>query len=394
MRGCEGAGKLSFLTLEDAVAIEGGSLELGASLPGLPAGTVADVYATLNFLVTVFLNNLKDRDAGLYIALTRSSGLACRVRQLSDGTPIILVPAGLIGRLRTFCRTLLRFWDKEKHVMMASSPLDKIPEDQWQIPPMLVPLFGQSESGDEFWKHLQELDESLDTDPRFDPDVAELLHLGLVFLMCHEFAHVFFRHFEFLQELRQTKPSDVDRMRRGMELHADSFAGTWATTIFWAQLGNESDIKSVARGILRQSYIVTVIMALFDAQKKFVGLYDRGDYNHPMIRREVFADACRNQVSWEGKEILDLWQDIELQGWKRAVDAFADLNLEAMTGKFGKIDKGKLAYPLQALNYGMGASFPTLGKILDEGNALLKELKEQIAAFEKNLGASGTVLDS
>ncbi len=385
---------MSSLTLEDALAIEGGPLELGSSLPALPARTIDEVYTTFAFLIKIFLSSLPDREEGVFIALTRSSGLACRARQLSDGSCVMLVPAGLVARLRTFCRMLLRFWDKEKHVLFASSPLDKIPEDQWQVPPKLVPLFEQRESGEEFWKHLQELDDSLELDPGFDPDVAELMHLGLVFLMCHEFAHVFFRHFEFLQTVKQTRPNEVDRTRRGMELHADSFAGTWATTIFMAQIGNRGDSKSVARGILQQSYIVTVIMALFDAQKKFVGFYDRGDYNHPMIRREVFAEACQNEVSSEGKEFLSFWQDIEMQGWKRAVDAFADLNIEAMEGRFGKIDKGKLAYPLQALNYGMGASFFTLGKTLEEGNALLGELKEQIAAFNKNFGASAVALDS
>jgi hypothetical protein len=63
-----------------------------------------------------------------------------------------------------------------------------------------------------------------------------------------------------------------------------------------------------------------------------------------------------------------------------------------MQGKFGEIDKDKLAYPLQALNYGAGAAFFTLQKILDEGNALLEEVKEQIAAFNKNFGASTVTL--
>ena len=83
-----------------------------------------------------------------------------------------------------------------------------------------------------------------------------------------------------------------------------------------------------------------------------------------------------------------------MQGWKRAVDALAAMNFEAMDGTFGKIAKGKLAYPVQALNYGAGASFPTLQKILDEGLALLEDLKHQIAAFNKNFGASAAVLGS
>ncbi len=379
---------MSSLSLEDAVAIEGGPLELGGSLPGLPRGSIAEACATLNFLANVFLGNLQDRECGLYIALTRSAGLACRVRQLGDGVCVILLPAGLVGRLRTLCRTLLRYWNKEKRVLLGNSPLDRIPEDRWQVPPKLAPLFDRNESSEQFWKHLQELDDSLDLDTRFDSDVGELLHLGLVFLLCHEFAHVLFRHFEFLVAIKNTKPQEVDRIRRGLELQADSFAGTWATTIFLAQVGPDSDTESLARGFLRQSYVVTVIMALFDAQKKFVGLYDQGDYNHPLIRREVFAHACRNEVSLRGKDFLDLWQQNELQGWRRAVDALAELNLESMGGKFGEIGKDKLAYPLQALNYGIGASFPVLQKILDEGHALLGEVKSQVAAFNKNFGAS------
>jgi hypothetical protein len=212
----------------------------------------------------------------------------------------MLVPAGMIARVRTLCRALLRYWNKESRVALLSSPLDNIPEDQWQVPQKLAPLFDQNESGERFWTHLQELDDALDLDSRFDPDVGELMHLGLVFLCCHEFAHVLFRHFEFLQEVTKTKPDQVDRVRRGMELQADSFAGTWATTILLAQVGADADAESVARGFLRQSYVVTAIMGLFDAQKKFVGHYNRGDYNHPLIRREVFGLACKKEISLKG----------------------------------------------------------------------------------------------
>lgn len=385
MRGREGTGRLSPLSLDDAIAIEGGPLELGSSLPGIPAKAIGDAVATLAFLANVFLNNLEDREDGLFIALTRSSGLACRVRQVSEGASAILVPAGLIGRLRTLCRTLLRFWNKESHVRLMNSPMDKIAEDQWQVPPKLAPLFDSRETGDSFWQHLQELDDSLDLDPRFDPDIPELLHLGLVFLLCHEFAHVLFRHFDFLAAIRQTKPDDAPRIRRGLELHADSFSGTWATTIFFAQLGRDADMDSLARGFLRQSYVVSLILAIFDAQKKFLGFYDNGDYNHPIIRREVFADACRNEAGSRGKEFLDFWTELEMQGWKRAVEALADLNFEAMGGKFGKIDEGKLAYPLQALNYGAGFAFSFMQDLFNDANTLLKDVKDQLREFNKNV---------
>ena len=58
--------------------------------------------------------------------------------------------------------------------------------------------------------------------------------------------------------------------------------------------------------------------------------------------------------------------------------------------KFGEIDKNMHAVPLQALNYGMGASFPILQKILEEDTALLDELRPQITAFNQNFGASAT----
>jgi len=70
------------------------------------------------------------------------------------------------------------------------------------------------------------------------------------------------------------------------------------------------------------------------------------------------------------------------------VDAYTDLNLDVMQGKFGKVDPNKLVAPLQALTYGMGASFGSLQKIFAEGDELLEDIKAQIAAFNKNFGAS------
>jgi hypothetical protein len=45
---------MSPLSLEDAVAIEGGSLVLGSSLPGLPSLAIGEASATVYFLVRVY----------------------------------------------------------------------------------------------------------------------------------------------------------------------------------------------------------------------------------------------------------------------------------------------------------------------------------------------------
>lgn len=378
------------LSLEDMLAAEGGPVDLEQLPPGLPKETMMDVSATLTFLANVFVSNLPASEKEVYVVLTQASGLSCRARRVEDGVSVIIVPAGLIGRVRTLCRALLQYWNKETHIKLISSPLDKICEDQWQVPPRLAPLFDHEASGEEFWTGLQELDASLDLDPAFETDVSELMHLGLVFLLSHEFAHIFFRHFDYARHIKQTRPELLPRIRRGLELHADFFAGTWATTIFLAQAGEDADNESLARGFLRQSYAVTAILSMFDAHKKFVGFYDEGDYNHPLIRREVFSYALRKEVSLQGKALLEFWQIHEGQGWTRAVDALADLNLDAMKGKFGKIEEGKLAFPLQALNYGMGASFPVLEEILEQAKELIEEVKAQLTAFNNDPGATET----
>lgn len=384
MRGREDATEVNRLSLQDMVAAEGGPVDLKHPPLGLSPETAVDASVTLAFLAKVFLHNLPAPEKALYVMLTQSSGLSCRARQVEDGVSVIFVPAGLIGRIRALCRALLRYWNKETHISLISSPLDKIPEDQWEVPPRLRPLFDDKLSGQEFWTGLQELDASLDLDPAFEPDVLELMHLGLVFLLAHEFAHVSFRHFDFVKQIRQTQPAQLARIRRGLELHADSFAGTWATAIFLGQISGETDRGSLARGFMRQSYAVTVIMSMFDAHKKFVGFYDEGDYNHPLIRREVCACAMRNQVSLRGKEFMDFWQVQEVEGWKRAVEALTDLNLDSVQGKFGQVTDFTRAASLSALNYGMGASFPILEEMLKEANELIEDVKAQLTAFNKN----------
>jgi hypothetical protein len=62
-----------------------------------------------------------------------------------------------------------------------------------------------------------------------------------------------------------------------------------------------------------------------------------------------------------------------------------------MKGTFGEIEWNKLAYPLQAMNYGIGASISVLAKLLDEADELLEDVKKQVAAFN-HFGVSGSAV--
>lgn len=381
---------MSPLRLDDVIAIGGGRLDSEDVPAAIPPATLAAVQATLGFMQCVFAAERPNDHCHVRIILTRSDALACRVFQLVDKSCVILVPCGLVGRLRTLSRLLLRYWNRGSDAAFANSPLDEIPPEAWEVPPALSPLFDPKETGEPFWQHLQTLDATLDVDldPLTAVDVGELMHLGLVFLLFHEWAHVRFRHFAFLEHVSQADPDQINLVRRGLELHADYISGNWAAMLFLHQVGPDVGAETLFRGFMRQSYVWTLLMGIFDSHKKFVGIYQHGDYNHPLIRLEIIRKGAYDYMRMNAAGQTALWHRAELEGWTRAIHAFWDLNVEALSGKFGDLPGGALAYPLQALNYGIGAAAPILQRILNEALQVLERVSNGLQQFNETLGAS------
>lgn len=70
----------------------------------------------------------------------------------------------------------------------------------------------------DFWRKLTDLDDSIGARPDFEWDVQELVHLSLVFVLAHEFAHILHGHLDLLDDLKSKKlPISQDRLRRGIE---------------------------------------------------------------------------------------------------------------------------------------------------------------------------------
>ncbi|MBI4277568.1 MAG: hypothetical protein HY660_03845 [Armatimonadetes bacterium] len=383
------------LTLHDAIAIAGG-LATAENCPGvIPLDHFAQLGATTASVGQHFdqvLVRAKRRHQGA-IALTMSPSFSCQVRPLGDDRFVLLVPLGMPARTRVLARLLLRYWGRERGVRVIRSALDDVPGDADAVPPLLKPVFLEDFEPDTFWERLRELDASIDTDPRTEPDVLELVHLALVYLLSHEFTHVLHGHFDLLERVRSGEVDLTrDDVRRGIELDADDGAAALSMLILKDDVDRAVAAgqrgQSQAVGWLRLSYVVTMLFAITDAHRKFLGAYERGAYNHPMVRCEFFLEAAGRSLD-APKRVRDTWLANSTEGWKRCVQALDDLNLDALRGDFGKLPEGVHPAPLHTLLYSatpVGVTDRATLETLIEAHRLVHRIREHLPIFRKSPG--------
>jgi len=355
------------LCFDDALAIEGGVLELSRPPAGLDPQVALAAFATAQAAAGGF-ETAMDR-AGRRIpcanVLTLSTSPRCSVRPVAEGLHVIFVPIGVAARLHAASRVLLRYWGKERRVRVHQSPIDPSRWDPRGVPPQLRPLLLEYDEPGEFWRGLAALEASVEPSAA-DADAQELTHLGLQFLLAHEFAHILHGHFELL-ERAEREDLGLTRLEllRGVEADADSTAAALSMLLL-----NDAVVAALARqeaaqfelGWLRLSYAVTMLFGVSDAQRRHFGAYRDCEYSHPAVRGELASRAAYESIGSHGREA---WQIQDREGFTRCVRAFDDLLLDSMDGRFGKLEVGVESLAVHNMHHGMSLMGPTQKFIFD-----------------------------
>jgi hypothetical protein len=381
---------MSMLSLENAIAIAGG----GATIESCPEVIPNEVFR--EFMVTFHQTNTHFESiaqrAGVEIdwavAVTKSPAFSCTVREVQGGYAI-LIPLGMLARVRVVARLLLRHWRVKRVPRFIRAPVDNVDDDPDSIPPLLKPIFLETLPPEEFWGRLLELDRSLKLDSDFEQDVAELVHLGIVYLLSHEFTHALHGHFPIISKARAGAcEMDLVRLLRGLELDADDGAAAITMLILSKDIVRANTMgqeASMDLGWLRLAYAVTMIFAISDTLRKHYPAYKEGAYNHPMVRCEFFFDAAERAIA-EPEDVKIMWRANSTKGWERCVCALEMLNLEAFSGQFGALPPGKQHVPLHTMLYSAsptGSMHRALRGQLRQTGPLLAEVRRLLPIFQQ-----------
>jgi hypothetical protein len=373
---------------EDAIVMAGGRVTVETCPEVIPRDQLLENIATIQRVSDHFHSILKRTgvEGGGLMDLTLSPSFSCSVRQVREGEAI-LVPLGAVARIRATARLLLRHWEVKKVPRFVRSPVDRIDDDPETIPPLLRPIFLETLTPEEFWKGLLKLDRSIDLDPRFEPDVRELVHLALVYFLSHEFTHALHGHFKLLTEARAgIRKTDTARLLRGMEIDADDGAAAITMLIVGEDItqttsAGEEHTRGIVRAWLRLGYAVTMLFGIMDVLHKHFPGYEEGSYNHPMVRCELFFSAAEDAL--KEPEDKELWRNVSRQGWSGCVCALEMLNSDAFSGLFGRVPTGKFPALLHSMLYAAPATTPgALAHQLREARDLLGEVRKLLPIFQ------------
>lgn len=385
---------MSGWSLEDAIAIAGGPAGPHTCFEALPPqdfDCVAENLQVFNLHLEQIAREAVARGAAppfdWAIALTASSSLACTVRRLEERYAI-LVPIGAVARIRMMARLLLSYWHVENPPRVIRSPVDAIEDGTESVPPLLRGLFVEDVDMTELRLGLLVLDRVIKLDPVFEPDVRELTHLAVTWLITHEFTHVLHGHFDVLAAAGDERR---DRLLRGCELDADDGATAISLLVMdrairmARSLGQEASMDT---GLLRLGYAVTMLLGMFDVVRKHFPAYAHGAYNHPLLRCELFFSAIDRAVQ-EPAEVKAKFLHSVTEGWKRCIHAYDMLTVEAMAGRFGSLPPGRHPAPLHAMLYGVlgGPTDTALRGLMAEAGTLLTEIRAQLPAFQHGGGS-------
>lgn len=358
---------------EQALNLTGEPVTLKNCPAVIPKSQLEEVFDTLKVLGTSY--NVIIQDSGMddvgMIALIDSPNFSCRVERIENGGYFIFVPLGMVARIRVLARLLLRYWECENNIVIRKAPPDRLPREDKPVPELLQPIFSDNPDLNTFWKDIYKLDKRLKDAKPYEEDVRELVHLALVYLISHEFTHIWHRHFKLLeQQHNENAKLSRDDILRGLELDADDGAARVAMLIMhelvdqYHKAGRELDLSL---GWLRFSYVTTMIYGIFDAQRPHLSTYDKGSYNHPVVRREAFFGTMLSCVE-ASKDEKEMLQYAEYEGWKRCIFAFNSITQEAIKGMYGDYPEGFFLSTLEMLLHE-----PPHGKETDAEKALIRE---------------------
>jgi hypothetical protein len=351
-------------SISDEIANAGGAVTFENCPKVLPQEHLTLIHQDIlqiagNFSDFLIAKGFNDRWGA--ITLTLSSSFSCRVTAVDGGGFAILIPLGFPARIRVLARILLRYWDNLLSIRTIQSPLDDLKMSKENIPDLLKPLL-LNESNKEFWDQLFLLDKSLDIDEKFEPDVRELVYYSLLFLLSHEFTHIAHGHFELNARIKDSELLNDQKtlLIRGMEIDADDGASQLLLFVVLQDiqrvmsLGQETSLETC---YLRLAYAVPMIFAISHTYNKFFGKYDAGNYNHPMVRCELFFNSIHQRL--HGSPFIEPWLSASSEGFSKCVLALDQLNFEIATGRFGKVPDFKNLVLYHTLQYSTTQGGPT-----------------------------------
>lgn len=348
------------MKLDELVTLVGGPVAEAA----LPAPVTVDEHR----LFTSMLRNLQSLagpiaeatdSAPVVLTQSRSPSLVCRVRLLDDNSAAIVVPLGVLARTRTFARILLHALhegESEPVISLANSAMDDISEEDWEIAPALVPLFGEIRDETDHWDQLAELDAGLSREGVEDDTLEGITMACVYYLVWHEVAHVLRGHFDLIKkEARidlQPAPRDETAIRRALEIDADSAASELYLFSTVVQL-EQYDREAIDGVFFFAGYGLALLFGLYDVRRKALGLYSETFYPHPLVRLRLFDGFVRAWLNEHRPALLAMWDARQSDGWNLCIQSLRRLDIQVLLGAFGRSDDGTVhrSVPATSLNY-------------------------------------------
>jgi hypothetical protein len=343
---------------EEAIALHGGRADLGelarqartapadARLRETIESDFESLSGTIELLRRLAPMLARQNGAGeVELVVTRSLSMRCAVRRLDDHRSLVLLPAGLLARVRVMNRLLLSYWDEGLPSRELIGSLWDAKSGRLLVPKKLEPLLTESVAAGQWWRKLAELDAAIELNDVFAPDVQELNHVIVTHVAWHEFGHLLRRHFEISREIEaavQATHLDATEVRRALECDADAVADYLSVYVLISQASGSQHDPGL--GFLRLGYGLTALYALYDPDRRVIADYVGGGYAHPQIRQQM---SIENQGGAARTFDLDaLYGENAAIGADRCISALTHLELDAIEGRWGATNG---AYALHAL---------------------------------------------
>jgi len=294
--------------------------------------------------------------------LVNSSAMNPRVHSLEGGARLIVFPVGVLIRIYWIAHAVFEYWGEGLNVTIAGSPLDDLPPEWYEIAGPLKPLFVDYAQESDFWTDMNALAPLVVRKPDFEHDARSIARLAAQFLVWHELGHIQLGHFTLrknplLPDWRDWMGVDDHDFQAGLEAQADRFA---SSALIHTLLG-EIEYRRGGRPEIERAFGLCtaglmLMLGAFWPAKKFVAGYKGLGNQHPLVRREMIADAIAAALADDAAK-TELFRQIDLKIWEQVV--WASNRLAMYAHERYKTSGTVTVMPLlSSLSYGTGFAFP------------------------------------
>ena len=322
------------------------------------------------------------------VHITRSPGMRCAIRLVTPTHAAVMVPAGTLARLQVMHRLLLGYWARGEASPTILASIKDRPFER-HPPRALLPLIDDlpPPAGAGPWHGLDALNDAIELDAAFAPDVGELNHLALSLLLSHEFAHVARHHPELLRRVAagelafevdsgaERRPGTRAELRRAMENDADRVAAYLVVLTLVRQVAGQPE--TLPRGFVRLGYAVTALLALFDPRRlSLMHFGAEASYPHPLVRHDGYLDD--GTTCAEGLGCGDAFSANALYGARKCLDALRLLEYDIYARRRFCVEDEHVEPVIHAMR-GSTLDMLTLARERERQNALTLRLNTLIS---------------